>query len=61
MDLVQQLEDGAIGTPSASSSDAESSDESSSPLPFSLGVGVGGIDSGGAGDEIQRRRMRPSD
>jgi hypothetical protein len=61
MDLVQQLEDGAIGTPSVSSSDAESSDESSSPLPFSVGVGVGGIDSGGAGDEIQRRRMRPSD
>jgi hypothetical protein len=59
MDLVQQLEDGAIGTPSASSSDAESSDESSSP-PFSLGIGVGGIDSGGGGDEIERRR-RPSD
>lgn len=62
MDLVQQLEDGSIGSPPPSSGDAASSDQPNSPLPFSLGVGVGGVDTGGGSDyEVERRRLRPAD
>jgi hypothetical protein len=65
MDLVQQLEDGSIGSAPPPSGDAENSDDSGLALPLGVGIGVGaGAIGGGGGDSdfgVEHGHIKPEE